>query len=392
MRIGMMSDMYTPYISGVTTYISLYKLYLERLGHEVFIFTFGDNRFKKTDEPNVIRTPGWPFAKGQIHINFFYNGRAKRLMQTMDVLHVHHPFVSGTIAIRYFLSKKIPLVFTNHTRYDLYTNLYLPWWFRGVSNLYVNTYLRLFYSRLNALIVPTTSMRKVVERFGKNLPIVVEPHGVDLHSFLASAAPIDRSSLGFTPEDVVIVYVGRLGVEKNLVFLLQAFAKIAATHERARLLLVGDGPLKPALVELSRQSGLQSRITFTGMIPHAELSAYYKAADFFVTASKTETFGLTIVEAMACGLPVIGIESPGVGDTVVRDETGFLVNDDLQEYANRMSRLVENPALRQQMAERACLEAQHYAIENAVERLEAIYRNLILLRPKNDQKRIPVLT
>ena len=125
MRIGMMVDVYKPHISGITNYISLNKEYLEKRGHEVFVFTFSEEAYQD-DESNIIRSPGLPLLDTGYFISLRYNQEARKLLLTMDVAHVHHPFLSGSLALLYCQPKNIPIVFTNHTRYDLYSRVYLP--------------------------------------------------------------------------------------------------------------------------------------------------------------------------------------------------------------------------------------------------------------------------
>ena len=125
MRIGMMVDTYKPYISGITNYIELSKHALEKHGHEVFIFTFGDADYQEEDA-HIIRTTGLALSDSGFYLSFSHNRLAKKLIQSMDIIHVHHPFLSGRLALRYCNPLRIPIVFTNHTRYDLFAQFYLP--------------------------------------------------------------------------------------------------------------------------------------------------------------------------------------------------------------------------------------------------------------------------
>ena len=125
MRIGMMADTYKPHMSGITNYIELNKRVLEEAGHDVFVFTIGDTDYQD-NERRVIRSPGLPLTDTGYYLSFQYNRKAKALLQTMDVVHVHHPFLSGRLALRYCRPLNIPIIFTNHTRYDIYAQTYLP--------------------------------------------------------------------------------------------------------------------------------------------------------------------------------------------------------------------------------------------------------------------------
>ena len=125
MRIGMMADTYKPYVSGVTNYIDLNKRYLEQAGHDVFVFTFSDPDFVD-NEPRIIRSPGLPLSDTGFFLSLKYSREAKLLLQSMDLVHVHHPFLSGRLALHYCHPENIPIIFTNHTRYDLLAQAYIP--------------------------------------------------------------------------------------------------------------------------------------------------------------------------------------------------------------------------------------------------------------------------
>lgn len=181
MRIGMMADTYKPHVSGITTYIDLNKRYLEKAGHEVYVFTFGDTEYPD-DEPRVIRSPGLPLIDTGYYLSFRYSHNAKRLLQTMDVVHVHHPFLSGRLALKYCRPLKIPIVFTNHTRYDLYAQTYLglP---EEITESLLKTYMPSFCDAIDMVVSPSQGMAGVLRKLGVTTPIEIVPNGVDLHAF-----------------------------------------------------------------------------------------------------------------------------------------------------------------------------------------------------------------
>ncbi len=159
MKIGMMADTYKPYISGVTNYIALNKQALEAAGHEVYVFTFGDLDYQD-DEPRVIRSPGVPLADTGFYLSLRYKTRHKKLLQTMDVVHVHHPFLSGRLAISYCRSENIPIVYTNHTRFDLYAQARMPFMPVEVSNGLLQAYMPDFCSEMDLVISPRAAWRR----------------------------------------------------------------------------------------------------------------------------------------------------------------------------------------------------------------------------------------
>jgi 1,2-diacylglycerol 3-alpha-glucosyltransferase len=375
MRIGMMLDVYKPHVSGVTNYVALNKRYLEKKGHEITVFTFGDGDYVD-DESNVIRSPGLPLIDTGYYLGINYSTEARRLLEKMDIAHVHHPFISGMIALRLCRPKGIPIVFTNHTRYDLYAQAYLPALADIIGETMVQAYLPAFCRACDLVIAPSAGMKDVLLRLGVDSPVEVLPNGVDFNLLSQPQNLSDRSSLGFSPQEVVILYVGRLGPEKNLPFLLRSFAGTAQAYEGVRLMLVGDGPERDDLEKLAEDLHVRPLVLFTGMVEYGDIPRYLAAGDIFATASVTEVHPLSVIEAMAAGMPVLGILSPGVGDIVQDGVTGFLATEDLAAFTAKLVRLVSDSDLRRSLGINARKLAQDYAIERTTGLLLARYQQL----------------
>lgn len=374
MRIGMMADVYKPHVSGVTHYIALNKKHLEALGHEVYVFTFGDEQVQE-DESRVIRSPGLPLMDTGYYLGLRYTSHARKLLTTMDVVHVHHPFLSGSLALRYCRSRGVGIVFTNHTRYDLYAKVYLPVLPDVIGLTAIQAYLPAFCKACDVVVAPSHGMKEVLCDLGVEVEVKVVPNGVDIHPFQGTVKAVDRSLFGFFPEDVVLIYTGRLGAEKNLPFLLRAFSGVAQAYPQVRLLIVGDGPERDNLIDRVHHMGLEKRVHITGMVPYENVPAYLACADAFVTASTTEVHPLSVIEAMAAGLPVLGIHSPGISDTVQDGITGFLaMEEDLAGFTAKMVRLVLDDRMRRQMGEQARRESQNYHIEKTVRMMLEVYQ------------------
>lgn len=376
MRIGMMADVYKPHVSGVTNYIALNKAHLEKLGHQVYVFTFSAGDYVD-DEPNVIRSPGLPLLDTGYYFSLRYTRAARRLLQTMDVVHVHHPFLSGTLALLYCRPCGIPIVFTNHTRYDLYAQAYLPIVPDVIGHAALQSYMPAFCRACDLVISPSPGMRDVLLQFGVDVPVDIVPNGVDLKPFQNPGSPVQRAELGLRQEDIVLIFVGRLGPEKNLAFLLRSFTGAVQAYENLRLVLIGAGPEQENLEDRVQRSGIQHAVRFLGAIPYDQLPRYLVMADAFVTASVTEVHPLTVIEAMAAGLPVVGIQSPGVGDTVIDGETGYLVpQEDIAMFTAKMIRMAVDTSNRQRMGQQARVEAQKYAIERTCQMMLERYERL----------------
>jgi 1,2-diacylglycerol 3-alpha-glucosyltransferase len=376
MRIGMMTDTYKPYVSGITNYIDLNKRALENEGHEVYVFTFGDLEHQD-EEPRVIRSPGLALADTGYYLSLRYKTKHRKLLQTMDVVHVHHPFLSGRLALNYCRRVQIPIVFTNHTRYDLYAQARLRLMPGEVSHSLLQAYMPDFCNAVDLVISPSRGMEKVLRQYGVESHIEVVPNGVDLKRF-HSAQPLSRSEFGFREEDMLLIYAGRIAPEKNLEFLLRSFAGIAQTLPNVHLLILGGGQKEHVeeVKPLPNELGIQDRVRFVGMIPYDRLPAYLAMCDAFVTASVTEVHPLSVIEGMATGLPVLGIDSPGVGDSIVDWETGLLATNDIASFTARLTYLCMDKGLRTKLGAAARAASSQYDIERTTKIMLGHYERL----------------
>jgi 1,2-diacylglycerol 3-alpha-glucosyltransferase len=376
MRIGMMADTYKPYVSGITNYIDLNKRVLESEGHEVYVFTFGDLDYTD-DEPRVIRNPGVALADTGYYLSLRYKTAHRKLLQTMDVVHVHHPFLSGRLALNYCRRAGIPIVFTNHTRYDLYAQARMPLMSTEVSQGLLQAYMPDFCDAVDLVISPSQGMEKVMRTFGVQSAIEVIPNGVDMRPF-QQAKPLPRSDFGFIEENILLVYSGRIAPEKNLEFLIRSFAGVSQVISNAYLLIVGGGQkqFEDELKALPSRLGIGDRVRFAGMIPYDRIPSYLAMCDAFVTASITEVHPLSVIEAMGAGLPVLGIDSPGVSDSISDCETGLLATNDMASFTARMTYLCLNSALCKRMGSAARQASEQYDIERTTQIMLQHYARL----------------
>ena len=376
MRIGMMVDTYKPYVSGVTNYVDLNKRALEGAGHEVYVFTFGDLDYQD-DEPRVIRSPGLALADTGFYLSLRYKTRHKKLLQTMDVVHVHHPFLSGRLALNYCRSARIPIVFTNHSRYDLLAHAYLPMMPGEVSHSLLQAYLPDFCEAVDLVISPSAGMEKILRELDVKSHIEVIPNGVDLRKF-HQADPLPRSQFGFTDQDILLVYAGRVAPEKNINFLLQSFAGIAQLIPNIYLLIVGGGKkqFEEELQSLIYELGVANRVRIMGLTPYESIPSYLAMCDIFVTTSVSETFGMSTVEAMGSGLPIMGLHSAGTSDIVEDGKTGFLSTESVAAFTAKLTYLCLHPGLRKQMGLAARQASNQYDIERTTKILLGHYTRL----------------
>jgi len=371
MRIGMMADNYKPYVSGITNYIALNKRYLEKAGHDVYVFTFSEPEHED-DDPRVIRSPGLPLADTGFYLSLRYSREAKKLLQTMDVVHVHHPFLSGPLALLYCRPRGIPIVFTNHTRYDLYAQAYLPAMPDIVGNAALQSYLPSFCRAVDLVISPSPGMREVLMQFGVDVPIEVVPNGVDLTPFAHPALPVTRAELGFQPEDIVLLFVGRLGPEKNLDFLLRSFTGATQAYDHLRLVLIGAGPAQEDLEDRVNRSGIQHAVRFMGPVAYDQMPRYMAMADAFVTASVTEVHPLSVIEAMASGLPVLTSSTSSLGE-IAGDAAETIDPMSTDALADAIFRLATSADRRRDLAEKGLLRSRCFSWTQTAKDMLAVY-------------------
>jgi len=388
MRIGMLVDTYKPHVSGITHYIDLNKRQLEQAGHEVYVFTFG-GRGQKDQEPHILRSPGLPLGKLGYYFSLRYSSAAQKILQTMDVVQVHHPFLSGSLALRYCRPAGIPIVFTNHARYDIYARTYLPFLPELVSRRFLQSYMPSFCAAVDLVISPSAGMQKVLRELGVTAQIEVVPNGIDLGHF-QNAVPLERSTLGLKENDILLVYAGRVAREKNMEFLLRTFAEVTPVVKNLSLLIIGGGQkqIVDEIKALPQKLGISEHVIFTGMIAYDSLPSYLAMCDIFTTASVSEVHPLSVIEAMSAGLPVVGIHSPGISDTVEDGKTGFLTAHDREAYAAALTRLSLDPGLIHQMGAAAREASNAYAVESTMLKMLGHYERL-LSQPKPNQPARP---
>jgi len=280
--------------------------------------------------------------------------------------------------LNYCRSAKIPIVFTNHSRYDLLAQAYLTIMPDEMSHGLLQAYLPDFCEAVDLVISPSAGMVKILREFGVKNHIEVIPNGVDLRQF-HQARPFPRSQLGFTEQDVLLVYAGRVAPEKNISFLLHSFAGIAQLIPNIYLLIVGGGQkqFEEELQNLIAQLGIASRVHSTGMIAYEAIPSYLAMCDIFVTTSVAETFGMTTVEAMSAGLPIMGIHSAGTSDIVEDGKTGFLSTEDLAAFTAKLTYLCLYPSLRKSMGVAAGEASKQYDIERTIQILLGHYTRLM---------------
>lgn len=308
MNIGIFTDSYFPQVSGVATSIKTLKTELERRGHTVYIFTTTDPHVAPgAVEPNLFRFASVPFISftdRRIAVRgLFHAYRVAKALQ-LDIVHTQTEFSMGLIGK--FVARKlgIPVVHTYHTMYEDYLHYVMSG--HLLRPYHVKQMTRSFLHHVSGVIAPSARVEATLQRYGVTTPIAVIPSGVDLSAFdHASAAPL-RQQMGLV--DVpVLVSLSRIAYEKRIDKLIAAMPQVLRQHPETVLLIVGGGPAMDDLKRQAHTLGLAHHVQFTGEINHNQVADYYRIGDLFVSASDSESQGLTYLEALAAGLPVVAL-------------------------------------------------------------------------------------
>jgi glycosyltransferase involved in cell wall biosynthesis len=374
-------------VNGVTSFIRLFKRTLSGMGQAPYVFTAGFQHHSD-DEPNVIRSPGIPMGRTGYYAYLGYPPAAWALVNTMDVLHAHHPLLAGRVAARVSRRGGQPVVFTSHTRYDLYARYYLPFLPPRTAAALMGAALRRAARGFDLIVAVSAAAESMLRALQVTAPVEVIPNGIALEPYMragqdGAGRPEARRTLGLPPEGFVALYVGRLGLEKNLPTLLEAYARARREAPGMVLALVGSGPLEAELKQQAERLGMGGTVRFLGQRPNEAIPGLAANADAFVTASTTEGHPITVIEELAAGLPVAALDVPGIRETVHSGENGLLAAPGKDEAASAaalgaaLARLASEPALRQKLKAGAHASAQQYSIEATTERILGRYQDLL---------------
>lgn len=370
MKIGMFTDSYRPYTSGVVRSIETTAGKLTELGHEVFIFAPSYPVYEK--ESGVfrfasVRPPIYPEYPIALPFSFHLNSTVKKL--DLDLIHVHSPITMGFLGSSCAKRYNIPLVFTYHTMYDEYVH-YLPFG-KEISRKVVLRLSTNFCNRCDLVITPTEVIRDIVaNRIETSVQAI--PTGIEIEEFIAPDRFWLRREYGIAADVKILLHLGRLGKEKNVGFLLKAYSEISKKHPNTKLVIVGEGPERQSLQEEAVQMGL-ANVLFTGKLSRQRVIDSFAGADLFIFASTTETQGLVLGEAKAAGVPTVAVKALGAAEMVADGVDGFLTPLSLELFAGRLDQLLANEGLRRAMGTRALLEAEKISSSNMAQRLLLAY-------------------
>ena len=384
MRIGIFTDTYPPYINGVSTSIVMLERALKKKGHQVYIVTVNPENmsYKYENNDHIIRIPGIPTGIYDYRLTGIYPLRALKKIKkwNLDIIHSHTEFSVGTFARLVASQFDIPLVHTYHTMYEDYVHYITKGYFIEPGRKIVE-YLTKFYCDQTAteLIVPTKKTYDLFkEKYKVDRNVHIVPTGIEVERFYREKINPKKlqalkEELGLKKDDFVILYVGRLAQEKSVDVLIDAHKDICSKYRCAKLLIVGDGPDIDLLKKQASKLNISDNVIFTGKVPWKDVPKYYAVSTVFTTASKTETQGLTVIEAMAASLPVVCIMDESFKNTVIDGLNGYLFKNK-KGYKNSLEYLIENPSKLKKMSRQARLNADAYSSKYFAERVLDVYK------------------
>ena len=385
MRIGLFTDTYPPFINGVSTSVLMLKQGLEKLGHEVYVVTVNDESFSYKEEDGVLKIPSFPIGLMNFRQSGIYPLKALKIIKKwkLDIIHSHTEFSIGTFARLISKQLNIPLVHTYHTMYEEYIYYITKGYFDSASKKLVE-YLTLFLcdKTIDELIVPTEKAKELFkDKYKVKRDVYVIPSGIDTTRFYKEN--IDKNEiinlkkdLGLKKTDFIVLYVGRIAKEKSIDFLINNFNSVLKQIPKAKMIIVGDGPDIKDLIDLSKKEGLEDKIIFAGKAPWTDVPKYYSLCDVFVTASKTETQGLTVMEAMRASKPVVAIRDESF-ELMITDKKDGLFFDDEKSYVDMIYEVYKNKKLRDEISFNARLTADKYSPYNYAKNVLKVYEKVI---------------
>lgn len=382
MRIALFAETYLPNISGVVTHVHALRVGLERLGHQVLVVC-GDNRYgRHLLRDGVLYCPGYVSQKfyGYTLSTPWSRERAKYIRDfDPDVIHLHTEFGIGMFGMHWALSHNLPLVYTLHTMYDDYVYYVAPQPFIPAAQKLSHKFFARYVKAADEITGPSQKCQDYVDALGLSRQVHIIPNPVELDKFdpaniSQAAVEAARSSLGLEPGCDYVLFVGRLGREKSADELIKCWAEAVAPGENLKLLIIGEGPVRQELIELTQSLKAEDRVLLPGRVMHEEMPPYLALGSLYATASLSDTNSISMLEAMACGLPVLQKLDPQNADQVQEGVNGFVFRDAAELKAKLAQWRALSPELKQAFRDSTRRSVAGKGYEALAANLLAIYR------------------
>jgi len=381
LNIAMFTNNYYPFIGGVPVSINRQAAGLRKCGHTVHIFAPLYPGQKTDADEHVHRYKLLVFYKSKVFhyaVANIFSPKIERdfIKNNFDVVHVHHPFWMGKKGMKLGKKYNIPVILTYHTRFDCYYH-YVPFMKQAFKRIISHRMVKNFAGRCSAVFSPMETSREYLLGLNISKPIVVLPTGLDYEGFNIESDKDLREQL-VPSGGVLLCSVSRLSREKNIYFIIDCLKYIKSnTHTLFKCVIIGDGPEKGEIINAIDAAGLADECVLLGRIPPEEVCKYYLVSDIFIFASKTETQGLVLLEAMAGGCPVVAVSSGGVDDIVTDGHNGYKTREDVREWSERVIHLFNDRDEYDRMSENASRFAEGFSLENMAVQASEIYREII---------------
>ena len=362
MNILFISDVFFPRVNGVSTSINTFATELRALGHQVTLIAPSYTDEDKQEEW-IVRVPSHKiyFDPEDRLMNF---GKLKALLpwirdKHFDVIHIHTPFTAHYVGIHFGKKLDIPVVETYHTFFEDYLHHYLPFIPQFISRKLARTISRRQCNAVDGIVSPSKPMLDVLKQYGIKTPAEVVATGLDDSSFARVDGEHFRMSHDIPLAQPMLLFVGRVAHEKNIGFLLEMHVELIKKHPDALLVITGEGPAEESIKHSIDKLDISNKVRMIGYLDRShELIACYKAADIFVFASKSETQGLVLLEAMAQGTAVVAIAELGTKSILIEGEGVLIAKDDINDFADKVSVLLSDAPKRQMIGEKGRQYAQ----------------------------------
>jgi len=386
MNIAIFTDTYMPQVNGVVSSIESFRLELEARGHKVFIFAPKMKGVRNLENVFYFHSIPYAFHK-EMRLSLPGSRQLFKFSSlNIDIIHSQTPFSMGELALALGRLFKIPVIHTYHTFFSAYTH-YVPFAPKKWTEKVAEKASARYCNACKRIIVPSKIIEQVLKDYKVKTPIIRLPSGVDVFQTTERDRLMVRREYYILSDEKLLLYVGRLGKEKNLDLLLQAFQSIAVQHSPVRLMIVGDGPERKNLEKRVHRAGLKDNIIFAGYLTKRDVFRCYQAADLFVFTSKTETQGLVLAEAMSVGLPVVAVNAMGVSDILEDGRGGILTEDSPTSFANTILMMLGDRDLWEKKSTEAKTKAQSLTTAIMTDQLVKQYEE-VLFDTKNMKKKL----
>ena len=382
MRVLFVSDVYFPRVNGVSTSIRTFRQDLARVGVETLLVAPRyETREPGAEEPDVLRVRAAPVPGDPEDRRMGWRALTRTLdalpVGEFDLVHIHTPFIAHYAGVRLARRAHIPALATYHTFFEEYLHHYLPLLPRVVGGALARGFTRSQCAAVQALIAPSEPMRAVLADYGVRTPIHVLPTGLAADRFRAGDGAAFRRRAGIGAQRPLVTYIGRVAHEKNIGFLVQMFLQVRAAVPDALLVIAGEGPARPALRAQVAALGLAAHVHFAGYLERdTQLLDCYAAAEVFVFASRTETQGLVLLEAMAQGTAVVSTAELGTRSILTPESGALVVPEEPGAFAAAVVRVLGDARLRAALGARGREYAHGWSSAAMAARLAAIYCEL----------------